>query len=89
MGSMTLAMVVVLLCWGVRTRWGWGWRWPVTVLAAAFVLMVGLSRIYLGVHFPSDILAGWTAASIWVVGVYSLVFYGTLQPWQVATRRPP
>ena len=89
MGSMTLAMVVVLLCWGVRTRGGWSWRWPVTIAAAAFVVMVGLSRIYLGVHFPSDILAGWTAASIWVVGVYSLVFYGTLKPWQVATARRP
>jgi undecaprenyl-diphosphatase len=88
MGSMTLAMVVVLLCWGVRTRWGWGWRWPATLLAAVFVLMVGLSRIYLGVHFPSDILAGWTAASIWVVGVYALVFYGTLKPWQVVAQRP-
>ncbi len=88
MGSMTLAMVLVLLCWSVRTPWGWGWRWPVTILAALFVLMVGLSRVYLGVHFPSDILAGWTAASIWVVGVYSLVFYGTLKPWQVAAQRP-
>jgi undecaprenyl-diphosphatase len=60
----------------------------VTIAAAVFVVMVGLSRIYLGVHFPSDILAGWTAASTWVVGVYSLVFYGTLKPWQVGARRP-
>ncbi len=82
MGSMTLAMVLVLLCWSVRTPWGWRWRWPVTILATAFVLLVGLSRIYLGVHYPSDILAGWTAALAWVVGVYGLVFYSTLQPWQ-------
>jgi undecaprenyl-diphosphatase len=88
MGSMTLAMVAVLLCWSVRTRWGWGWRWPVTIVAAAFVLLVGLSRIYLGVHYPSDILAGWTAASAWVIGVYLLVFYGTLRPWQ-ALEAPP
>ncbi|MDB6163687.1 MAG: superfamily protein [Xanthomonadaceae bacterium] len=86
MGSMTLAMVVVLLCWSVRTRGGWSWRWPVSILAAVFVLLVGLSRIYLGVHFPSDILAGWTAACAWVVGVYGLVFYGTLKPWQVADK---
>jgi membrane-associated phospholipid phosphatase len=88
MGSMTLAMVLVLLCWSVRTPWGWGWRWPVTILAATFVLMVGLSRLYLGVHYPSDILAGWTAASAWVVGMYSLVFYGTLRPWHGATSKP-
>ncbi len=89
MGSMTLAMVLVLLCWSVRTPWGWGWRWPVTIFAVAFVLLVGVSRIYLGVHYPSDILAGWTAASAWVVGVYALVFYGTLRPWQPHAARTP
>lgn len=82
MGSMTLATVLVLLCWNLRTPWAWGLRWPVTILAAAFVLMIGLSRIYLGVHYPSDILAGWAAASAWVVGMYSLVFRGSLRPWQ-------
>lgn len=45
------------------------WRTAVTLMAALFVLMVGLSRPYLGVHFPSDILAGWTAALAWVVGL--------------------
>jgi membrane-associated phospholipid phosphatase len=82
MGSMTLAMVVVLLCWNLRTRGGWAWRWPVTIVAALFVLLVGVARVYLGVHYPSDILAGWTAACAWVVGVYALVYYGTLKPWQ-------
>ena len=87
MGSMTLALVVVMLCWSVRTPWGWNWRWPVTILGAVFVLLVGLSRIYLGVHYPSDILAGWSAALAWTVGVYGLVFYGTLRPWQAGTRK--
>lgn len=76
MGSMTLAWVAVLLCWHTR------WRWPVIAAAVVFTLLVGLSRIYLGVHYPSDILAGWAAASVWTVGVYGLVFYGTLRPWQ-------
>ena len=52
-----------------------------TALAIAFVLAVGLSRIYLGVHYPSDILAGWAAASVWTVGTFGLVFYGHLRPW--------
>lgn len=77
MGSMTLACVVVLLCWPTR------WRWPVAITALAFVMLVGMSRIYLGVHYPSDILAGWTAALVWTVGMYGLVFRGGLRPWQV------
>jgi len=32
-------------------------------------LGIGLSRIYLGVHYPSDVLAGYTAALIWVGSV--------------------
>jgi undecaprenyl-diphosphatase len=67
MGSMTLATVVVLLCWQTR------WRWPVLGAALVFVPMVGLSRVYLGVHYPSDILAGWAAALAWTVAVWMLV----------------
>jgi undecaprenyl-diphosphatase len=77
MGSMTLAGVLVLLALPTR------WRWVAIAAMGVFVPMVGLSRIYLGVHYPSDILAGWAAASVWAVGCYGLVFYGHLRPWQV------
>lgn len=76
MGSMTLALVVVLLAWHTR------WRWPIVAGMAVFVAGVGLSRVYLGVHYPSDILAGWTAASVWAVGVYLLVFRWHRRPWK-------
>ena len=76
MGSMTLACVCVLLAW--RTRW----RWPVTITALSFTLLVGLSRVYLGVHYPSDILAGWTAASVWAASCFFLVFRHRHHPWQ-------
>ena len=71
MGSMALVAAVVVLTWPTR------WRWLVLILGAIFVLMVGMSRVYLGVHYPSDILAGWTASLAWVIGV-SLVLYGRL-----------
>ncbi len=74
MGSVTLGVAVTLLCW--RS----GWRWPVFTGAAAFIALVGLSRIYLGVHYPSDILAGWAAGTAWVVAMYQLVVVEAPKP---------
>ena len=70
MGSMTLAMVVILLAWPTR------WRWPALLAVGVFALLVAFSRIYLGVHYPSDILGGWMAAMAWVAGVYLVLFRG-------------
>ncbi|MBD9368092.1 phosphatase PAP2 family protein [Xanthomonas sp. XNM01] len=75
MGSITLAAVLVLLAWPTR------WRWPVLVAATVFTVLVGVSRIYLGVHYPSDILGGWAAGLAWVVGLYLVLFRQRL-PWQ-------
>lgn len=75
MGSMTLAATVLLLAWPTR------WRWPLLSAAIAFVVSVGLSRVYLGVHYPSDILGGWCAALAWTVGVY-LVMFRQRHPWR-------
>lgn len=76
MGSMTLAWVCLLLAW--RTPW----RWPVIIVAFAFTALVGLSRVYLGVHYPTDILAGWAAASVWAGCSFFVVFQHHRHPWQ-------
>ncbi|MDP2824109.1 MAG: phosphatase PAP2 family protein [Sulfuritalea sp.] len=43
-------------------------RWAALLLVSAVVL-VGLSRLYLQVHYPSDVLAGTIAAACWVIGL--------------------
>jgi len=38
-------------------------------IASLLVAMIGLSRVYLGVHWPSDVIAGYAAALIWMGAV--------------------
>ena len=42
------------------------------VCAALLVTAIGLSRIYLGVHYPSDVIAGYLAATLWVSTMVAL-----------------
>ena len=83
MGSSALACVLVALAWGTP------WRWPVVAVAGAFVFAVGLSRVYLGVHYPSDILAGWAAATAWTLAVYLVVFRAGARPWRPSATTAP
>ena len=56
------AMMAYLLIVAGRMRF----RWIVVALSAGLVLASDFSRIYLGVHFFSDVVAGYAAATMWL-----------------------
>ncbi|MFT3982008.1 MAG: phosphatase PAP2 family protein [Ferruginibacter sp.] len=43
------------------------WRWTIILLLAALVLLIGYSRIYLKVHYATDVMAGFLLAAIWLM----------------------
>jgi undecaprenyl-diphosphatase len=73
-GTLTL-----LLAWrlaGVR-------RWLVVAAGVGLVLLIGFSRLYLGVHYPTDVLAGFLAAPLWISFIGLCYFL-----WRTFRRRP-
>jgi undecaprenyl-diphosphatase len=48
-------------------------RWAIWVVAAFMILAIGFSRMYVGVHYPSDVIAGFIAGFAWLAFVASTV----------------
>ena len=47
-------------------------RWFLFAATLALVGTIGASRVYLGVHWPSDVLAGWSAGALWALAWWAL-----------------
>lgn len=63
----TMALLAALMCLTWRTPW----CRLVLLLGSPIVFLVGVSRIVLDKHYPTDILAGWMTSGIWVLGVWT------------------
>lgn len=61
------ATLVTLLAWKTK------FRWIILAIASLYSLSVGLSRLYLGVHYPTDVLAGWCLGIAWALGVAAIL----------------
>lgn len=47
------------------------WNYVVASVLTALIVLIGISRVYLGAHFPSDVIAGWLLGS----GVLFIVIF--------------
>jgi membrane-associated phospholipid phosphatase len=63
------ALSVSLALVARQTRW---WR-PALIAAVVWTMLMGLSRVYLGVHWPSDVVGGWAAGVALTLGVCVLL----------------
>ena len=59
--------------YGLLIYWAWTevkslfWRWFLILFLSSWVLLIGYSRVYLHVHYASDVLAGWSAGFIFLI----------------------
>ena len=51
---------------------GRGARLYILAVTALLVTAIGISRVYLGVHWPSDVLAGWSFGTLWALAWWAL-----------------
>lgn len=72
MGSTAVALAAYLL---IRAH-APAWRWLALAIGAVFAVAVGISRTYLLVHYPSDVVAGWILATAWVLAVHATLSVG-------------
>ncbi|MDT9598472.1 phosphatase PAP2 family protein [Sphingosinicella rhizophila] len=66
-GSMTAALGIALVCTADP-----GMRRGAITLAVLFAFLVGASRLVLGVHWPSDVIGGWTFGAAWTLALVRL-----------------
>lgn len=64
--SSAIAFSLIAMTWHSR------FRWIGIIFGILYMIIIGFSRLYLGVHFPSDILGGWSVSLLWVVIVHAI-----------------
>ncbi|SMF54196.1 undecaprenyl-diphosphatase [Tistlia consotensis] len=73
-GHAMLSAVVYLTLGALVARLARDRRLKLYILALAvfLALIIGVSRVYLGVHWPSDVLAGWAAGAAWALACWGV-----------------
>ncbi|MEO5498987.1 MAG: phosphatase PAP2 family protein [Candidatus Saccharimonadales bacterium] len=69
MASSALALSIIVIFWPTR------WRWIAVIGSLVYVIIIAFTRLYLGVHYPTDIVAGWMVSAAWIGSIVVAVNY--------------
>jgi undecaprenyl-diphosphatase len=61
--SSALILCVIAIVWNTK------WRIFAIVAGTIVIGLIGYSRLYMGVHYPTDIIAGWSVSAAWIAVV--------------------
>lgn len=71
--SFSLYAIITFIAWGfIKTAAG---RVVLLLFTAFMILTISISRIYLGVHYPSDIVGGFTVSALWLTIAITIYTY--------------
>jgi membrane-associated phospholipid phosphatase len=83
--SVTFYGLLVVIVWqNVQQAW---LKWTLSVFLVLLIIAIGLSRIYLRVHYASDVLAGFSVGLVWLL--LSLWILSAIEKYSKKNMPPP
>jgi undecaprenyl-diphosphatase len=86
LGMVAYGILAVLVS---RSRLPTPWKWAIIVALGLVVGLIGISRIWLGVHYPTDVIAGWVAGGVVVLAYAALTRRVSPEPAEGAVDADP